>query len=127
MARVQFITTPGGERLVVLPVEDYEALVSAADDTGPADEEALAAEMRRLRQEDRGEALPSELFRRILAGESAIRVWREHRNLTLETLADRIAIAPDVLSRVEEKPADASVDLLRAIALELGVSLDELA
>ena len=127
MARVQIITTPNGERLAVLPAEDYEALVEAAgDDTDPAEDEALAGEMRRLRAEG-GEGLPAGLFRRILAGESAIRVWREHRGLAPEVLAERIGVLPAALDGLEAGTAGASVDTLRAIARELGVTLDEIA
>jgi hypothetical protein len=76
MNKVQIIRTPRGERLAVLPVEEYEALLEAATDTTtPEEEESLASEMRRLRESDRGEALPIESFRRILAGESPVRVW----------------------------------------------------
>ena len=90
MNKVQIIRTPHGERLAVLPVEEYEALLEAATDTTTAEEEeALASEMRRLRELDRGEALPIESFRRILAGESPIRVWREHRGLSAAELAER--------------------------------------
>lgn len=127
MARVQIITTPGGERLAVLPAEDYEALVEAAgDDADPAEEEALAAEMRRLRAEG-GKGLPAGLFRRILAGESAIRVWREHRGVAPEALAERAGISPATLDSLEAGRPGASVDTLRAIARELGVTLDEIA
>jgi DNA-binding XRE family transcriptional regulator len=127
MDRVQIITTPGGERLAVLPVEDYQALVdAAADEIDPAEEEALAVEMRRLRAEDGGEGLPAELFRRILAGESAVRIWREHRRLDPDALAERAGISHDALAELEAGLASGSVETLRAIARELNVPLDEL-
>jgi ribosome-binding protein aMBF1 (putative translation factor) len=127
MTRVQIITTPSGERLAVLPAEDYEALVEAADDAAdPAQEEALAAEMRRLRAEDRGEGLPAELFRRILAGESAVRVWREHRGLASGALAEQVGISQAALAGLEGGSAGCSIDTLRAIARALDVPLDEL-
>jgi|SRR5215203_1462692 ribosome-binding protein aMBF1 (putative translation factor) len=127
VARVQIITTPGGERIAVLPAEDYEALVDAAgDEADPAEEEALAAEMRRLRAEDPRAGLPSEHFRRILAGESAIRVWREYRGLAPDVLAERVGVPVHVLADAEARPADSSIETLRAIARELEVPLDEL-
>ena len=128
VARVQIITTPGGERIAVLPAEDYEALVDAAagDEANPAEEEALAAEMRRLRAEDPRAGLPSEHFRRILAGESAIRVWREYRGLAPDVLAERVGVPAHVLADAEARPACSSIKTLRAIARELDVPLDEL-
>src|SRR5215217_4422064 len=114
VARVQIITTPGGERIAVLPAEDYEALVDAAgDEADPAEEEALAAEMRRLRAEDPRAGLPSEHFRRILAGESAIRVWREYRGLAPDVLAERVGVPAHVLADAEARPAGSSIETLR--------------
>jgi DNA-binding XRE family transcriptional regulator len=106
---------------------DRLMLVDAAgDEADPAEEEALAAEMRRLRAEDPRAGLPSGLFRRILAGESAIRVWREYRGLAPDVLAERVGVPVHVLADAEARPADSSIETLRAIARELEVPLDEL-
>ena len=44
-------------------MEDYEALVeAAADDLAPEEEEALVAEMRRLRSDEDGDGLPVQAF-----------------------------------------------------------------
>lgn len=127
MSRVQFITTPSGETLAVLPVEDYEALAAAVDELDEAEEEALAAEMRQLREEDRGDALGLTEFRRILAGESPVRVWREWRGIGTRALAARLGISPGYLSDIEAGRKDGSLETLRAIAGALRVSLDDLA
>jgi ribosome-binding protein aMBF1 (putative translation factor) len=126
MSRVQFITTPKGETLAVMPVEDYEALAEAAEPLDEAEEEALAAEMRRLRAEDRGEPLGLAEFRRILAGESPVRVWREHRGLSLRALAARLGMSAGYISDIEAGKKDGSIETLRAIASELGASMDDL-
>ena len=126
MARVQFITTPKGERLAVMPAEDYEALAAAADEVDEGEETALAAEMRRLRQEDQGEPLGSAEFRRILAGESPVRVWRQWRGLSLRALASRLGLSAGYLSDIENGRKAGSLETLRAIARELGASVDEL-
>lgn len=127
MSRVQFITTPNGETLAIMPVEDYEALAAAAEEIDPAEEEALAAAMRRLRDEERGEPLPVDSFRRILAGESPVRVWREHRGVSARDLAARLGLSAGLLSDIEKGDTDGSVEVLRSIAHELGVSMDDLA
>lgn len=126
MSRVQFITTPKGETLAVMPVEDYEALAAAADVVDEAEEEALAAEMRRLRQQDQGEPMGIDEFRRILAGESPIRVWREYRGLSVRALASRLGISAGFLSDIETGKKEGSIETLRAIARELGASVDDL-
>jgi hypothetical protein len=128
MSRVQIIRTPGGERLAVLPAEDYEALVdAAADELTPEEEDALAKEMRRLRAEDRGDALPAESFRRILAGESPVAVWREHRGLSPEELAEKADLSPTAVLKAETSLEAAPAATLRAIARALGIALDDLA
>lgn len=127
MDRVQFITTPKGEKLAVMPVEDYEALAAAAEDIDEGEEAALAAEMQRLRVTDRGEPLGSAEFRRILAGESPIRVWREWRGVSLRALASRLGRSAGYLSDIEHGRKEGSMETLRAIARELGISVDDLA
>jgi hypothetical protein len=71
----------------------------------------------------RAGALPAELVRRMLVGESPVRVWREHRRLTLGDLADRAGIAPSYALEIEtgRKPGSAA-----ALAKVLGVHQDDL-
>ena len=89
-------------------------------------DQELAAEMRRLRDIDQGEPLGIESFRRILAGESPLRVWREDRGIGLRLPAERLGISARYLSDVEAGKKEGSVEILRAIARELHVSLDDL-
>lgn len=127
MSRVQFITTPKGETLAVLPVEEYEALTADLGEIDETEEEALAAEMRRLREEDRGEALGIAEFRRILDGENPIRIWREYRGLSARELAGLLGCSAGYLSDLEQGKKVGSVDMLRAIARALKTTVDELA
>ena len=57
----QIITTPGGERLVLMPEADFEALVAAAEDN--ADRTAVAEFRRKLAAGDE-ELLPAALVER---------------------------------------------------------------
>lgn len=119
----QFITSSNGERLVVLAEADYEALVQAAENA-----EDVAA-VRRFRERlDTGEEelLPAEMVDRILDGENPIRVWREHRGLSVKALAEKAGIAPAYLSQVETGKRDGTVETLRKLAGALGVTLDDL-
>ncbi len=49
----------------------------------------------------RGTFLPADQVRRILDGASPLRVYREHRGLTLQALADRIGVGKSYLSQIE--------------------------
>lgn len=120
----QTITTPTGERLVVLSEADFKALVDAADDA--ADRLAMMAFRQKLGSGDE-ELVPAGMVDRLLRGESRVRVWREHRDLTAESLAALTGIAPDVLSGIEADHRAATLDMLRSLASALDVTLDDLA
>lgn len=126
MSRVQFITTPNGERLAVMPAEDYEALAASVDEVDETETAALAAEIRRLREQDRGEPLGIAEFRRILAGESPVRVWRQWRGFSLRVLASRLGMSAGYLSDIENGRKEGSMETLQAIARELSVNVDDL-
>ncbi len=87
---VQTITTPAGERLVLLAEADYAALVEAAEDNG--DRAAVAAFRQRLAAGEE-ELVPSVVVDRLLSGENRVRVWREHRGLKASELAAKAGIA----------------------------------
>ena len=72
------------------------------------------------------DALPVEAFERILAGESRLRVWREHRGLTLAALAVAASLPTSYLSEIETGRKPGSIKAWRALAAALGVSMDEL-
>ena len=72
------------------------------------------------------ERVPDEVVARLLAGESPVRVWREHRGLTQQALADRAEISKNYLSQIETGARDGRVRVLQALARALGVDLDDL-
>ncbi len=84
-----------GQKMAMLPMVDYERLIDIVEDKVDA-AAAAAAEQRRSEGE---EYLPSEMIDRILAGESALRVWRKHRGMTLDQLAGSVGIRKSFLSR----------------------------
>lgn len=116
-------TTPAGERLVILSEADYTALIEAAEDA--ADRAALAQFRQRLAVGEE-ELIPAEIVDRLLGGENRIRVWREHRGLTVAALAARAGIAQPFLSQIETGKRDGTVETLRRIADALSLTLDDL-
>lgn len=122
--KVQVITTQTGDRLVVIPESDYEALLATADDV--EDAAAVTSFRRRLASGDE-ELVPASIVDRILDGENRIRVWRDHRGLTAADLAGKAGIAPDLLAGMEGGDGTGSIDALRGIAAALDVTLDDLA
>ena len=60
------------------------------------------------------------------AGENRVRVWREHRGLTVKALADKAGVTAAYLSQVETGKRDGTLGTYRKLAGALGVTLDEL-
>ena len=120
---VQIITSPTGERLVVMPEAEYEALVEAAEDA--ADIAAFEDFKKRLAAGEE-ELIPSEMVMRMVAGESPVRVWREHRGLTMAALAERAGIARPYLSQIETGKRDGTAQTMKKLALALDVTVDDL-
>lgn len=111
-----------GQKMAMLPVADYERLLDIAEDKADV-AAAISAEQRRIEGE---EYLPAEMVDRILAGESALRVWRKHRELTLEELASSIGIGLSYLSEIERGKRKGSGQLWGRLARGLNVSVDDI-
>lgn len=119
----QVITSPAGERLVVVPEAEYEALVAAAEDA--SDLEAVARFRKRMADGEE-ELLPAIWAKRLVAGENAVRVWREYRGLTRAALAQKAGIAPAFLSQIETGKRDGTAATLKMIADALSLTVDDL-
>src|SRR5260370_29264621 len=103
---------------IVLTRDDYERLVEEGEDRA-----ATEAYVRTAGEE----RVPVEVVERLLAGESPIRVWREHREVTLDQLGAAVGLSKGYLSDLERGNRGGPVETLQAIARALGVSLDDLA
>ncbi len=120
----RIITTPGGERLVLVPESDFEALVAAAEDN--ADRTAVA-EFRRKLAAGEEELIPASVVERLLSNENRVRVWREHRGLSGTALAKQAGLAQAYLSQIETGAREGTLETYSKLAAALEVSLDDLA
>ena len=120
---IQIITTPHGERLVVVPESEWLAIQEALEDR-----EDLAAidEFQRKLAAGEEEFIPSAMLDRMLGGESTIRVWREHRGMTAAALAEKADVSPAYLSELEAKKKTGSIAALKRIAAALRLTVDDL-
>jgi Helix-turn-helix domain len=118
---VQFVEI-AGQRMAVLPVADYERLLDLAEDRADA-LAAAAAEKRRL---DGEEYLPAAMVDRMLAGESPLRVWRTHRDMTLAALGTVAGVSVGFLSDIELGKRRGKPGLWRKLAEALNVSADDI-
>ena len=121
MAKPQVILDDSGNpAFAVIPWREYERL-AAGSEADLSDEELYD----RARAEG-GEAFPIDVADRLLAGENAVRVYRDHRGMTQKQLAGAVGINPIYLSQIERGRRTGSTRTLAAIAGALGVDLDDL-
>lgn len=123
MTLAKRIVTPGGEDLVLLPREEYERLVEAAEDL--ADVSAYDEAKRKLATGE-DEMVPAAIVDRLLAGEHPVRVWRDHRCMSARDLADAALISPSYLSQIETGRREGTLETMARIARALRIDLDDL-
>ncbi len=70
--------------------------------------------------------MPADLIDRIMAGESALRVWRQFRGLTLRQLGEKVGVGGTHLSQMETGQRRGAPALWRKLANALGVSTDDI-
>jgi DNA-binding XRE family transcriptional regulator len=120
---VQVLEKNGKPAFAVLPYEEYLALLELAED---ADDAAALARFAKRFGRGKEETVPVELVDRLLAGESPLRVWREHRGMTAAEVAAAVGVTPAHMSKMESGKGDPSVSVLKKLAGVLRVSLEDL-
>jgi ribosome-binding protein aMBF1 (putative translation factor) len=113
---------------VTLRRTDFEMMLEAVEDA----EDIMALRHAEARENEigkeaaRADHLPVELVMRLLAGEHPVRIWREHRGLSPQALADKAAMARSYLVEIESHKKPGSVAVYRRLANALGVAVDDL-
>lgn len=106
----------------------FDALLAAAEDA--IDHAAIDAQERREAEQGvaaaRADYLPGRLVDRLLAGESPVRVWREHRGMTSRRVATEAGVSVSYLSEIETGHKPGSPIALRAVAQVLRVPMADL-
>jgi len=119
---IQIIERDGKPEWAVLPYEEYLQLIEQAELLEDIrDFDTISAAIERGEEE----LIPSEVIYAILDGENPIKVWREHRGLTQQQLADKVKISKPYLSQIETGKRTGTTEILSAIAKALDVSLEE--
>ncbi len=111
-----------GQKMAVLPINDYERLLDLAEDRA----DVMAAERAEERRLAGEEYVPAELVNRILDGENPLRVWRQYRGLTLEQLAKSAELSISYLSDLERGKRQGKGALWRKLADALNVAVDDI-
>ncbi|MBM3549427.1 MAG: helix-turn-helix transcriptional regulator [Alphaproteobacteria bacterium] len=114
---------------VTLSRSRYETLIRRVEDA----EDRAALAVQRAREETIGKSaaradhLPVDLVRRMITGESPVRIWREHRKMTSKALAAAAGIVPSYLSEIESGKKPGSFDAMTKLARALDIRMEDLA
>ena len=113
----KFITTPGGEKLVILPANEFEDLCDAL---------AHATAMAEYRA-GREEALTLEEVDALLTAPMPLAFWRMKRGLTQARPAKAAGTTQPHIAGLESGKHGGSFELMAWIAKALHVKMDDLA
>ncbi len=112
----------GGQKMAVLPIADYERLLDLAEDRA----DGQAADRAEKRRSEGEEYVPAELVDRILSGESALRVWRQYRGLTLDDVASKVGVTAASISRLETGVQKSTPAMWRKLAAALNDAVEDI-
>ncbi len=124
MKKPNIIVTPSGDRMVLIPFEEYGRLVEAHEDA--ADARTIDEIKRRLATGEE-ELIPAEMVDRMIDGENKLRVWREHRGLSAKQLAKAMGLAAPCISQLETGKREGTIETFKKIAAALRVDIDDIA
>ena len=116
---VQIIEKNGVPEFAVLPYDEYEALLSLAEDKSDITD-VIAF------HESQEETFPEEVLDALLNGQNPIKVYRSYRKMTQSDLAQAIDKSLPYIAKLESGERKGSVDVLSAIADALNIDLEQL-
>lgn len=118
---VQILEHEGKPAFALMPIEEYERLVTALEDAHDA---ATIEDFYRRLVSGEEETFPAEVADRLLAGEHPVRVLRSHRGMTLQQVADVCGVTNSHISQVEKGKRSMSTELLKKVAEALRVDAE---
>ena len=104
---------------VTIPRGEYERLMQASEDLAD-----LAAYDRAMARNE--ESIPSEFIKRMIDGESPVRVYRDLRGLTQVQLGELSGVNRVQIADIEAGRKAGSVDTVKKLAAALSVTVDDL-
>jgi antitoxin component HigA of HigAB toxin-antitoxin module len=122
---IQTLTTPSGERLVVLTEADYEELVRLASQSeAEEDAELIAIANARMADPKASARLPAEVSRLMLGGVSLLKALRQWKDVGQTKLAFDIGTSQGFISDLENGRRSMTDEVRVRIAKSLGVPAD---
>lgn len=121
---VQIIEKSGKPEYAVIPYAEYQELLEMAQDARDIqDADVAMAEL----SAGEDESIPVAIAKRLVSGgEHPLKIWREYRGYTQESLGTEAGIGKSYVSQIEAGTKTGSTKVLRAIAKALQVEIDDL-
>jgi DNA-binding XRE family transcriptional regulator len=104
---------------VVLPIKEYDRLISAVEDFQDIQEV-------RNFLERPGETFPMEVVLALSEGKNPIKVYREYRGISQSTLASKANVSKQYISQLENGDRAGTTKILKKLAKILRVDLDDI-
>ena len=119
MDKVQILKDEKGEpAFAVVPWKDFERMKAAGDE-----DKRLIALANPHRDE---EAFPVDVAKRLIAGTSPTKVFREWRGMTQQELSTKSGVANQYISQIERKVRNVGRAVAKRLAGALGVDAEDL-
>ena len=109
--------------MITIPLDEYKRMQVALGDL--ADMQAYDRVMADIAA-GREELIPESYVRRMIAGESPLRVWRDYRALTQSALSASSGVNRVQIADIEAGRKNGSVETVKRLAEALGVGVDDL-
>jgi DNA-binding XRE family transcriptional regulator len=116
----QIIERDGKPAYALVPIDEWDRIVEMLEDVADlqACDEVLA--------DPKHEWVPFAVVQALVEGQNPIKVWREHRRLTREQLAERAGLDTPTITRLEEGRAEIPSELLARLATALALEPEDL-
>ena len=122
MTDVQFIVSPSGDELAVLPRAEYDRLIALANEAAEDAADAAAYAEAKSEWEAQGKPIvPPEVSASLLRGASLVAALRKWRGIKQTELAERAGLSQGYLSDLESGRRKGATETLEAIARALDV------
>ena len=111
--KIQFVTTPSGDEMAILPRADYEALLARLAELEEDEADLALYDVRKSLPSD---PLPTDITARMLRGDSLLKAIRSWRGLTQVEVDRQTGIGQGYLSDLESGRRKGGDATLRKLA-----------
>lgn len=117
------MATIGNKQYAMIPMDEYEDMM---DDLQDMQEIGKILEIHRQIKTGEMPTYPASVVNALINGVNPVKVYREHKGLTQQELADKIGKSVAMIRKIENGESEASVSTMKAIANVLDTDVDSL-